>query len=140
VDKKRADTVRRLGLVRAEEDILEALEHTEAGREHRWLPVVHKRDGSIDPKKSSIATGNQMERIIAFTEEKLMEFSRAVAGGDVTVEPAGEDACRYCAFRSACFVEGGKPPAAEKPITDTERVIDIIDGKDGEEENENGQI
>ena len=140
VDKKRADTVRRLGLVRAEEDILEALEHTEAGREHRWLPVVHKRDGSIDPKKSSIATGNQMERIIAFTEEKLMEFSRAVAGGDVTAEPAGEDSCRYCAFRSACFVEGGLFPAAEKPITDTERVIDIIDGKDGEEENENGQI
>ena len=132
--------MRRLGLVRAEDDILEALEHAGAGGERRWLPVVHKRDGTIDPKKSSIATGNQMERIIAFTEEKLMEFSRAVAGGDVTVAPTGEDSCKYCAFRSACFVEGVKLPAAQKSITDTERVIDIIEGRDGEEESENGQI
>lgn len=135
--QKRADTVRRMGLVRMEEDVLQALEHTEAGQNPRWLPVAYKKDGTVDTKKSGVASKSQMDRIIDYTQSRIDRFSAQVASGDVSVAPAGDTACRYCPYKAACFVNT-RDVAAESPsVKTTDGVIEIIER---EEEEAHGEI
>ena len=135
--EKRTESLRRMGLVRGESEILEALEHTEGGKSPRWLPVTVKKDGTLDPKKSSIAYKSQMDRIIAFAEQKIMDFSEAVASGDISASPCTEDSCKYCAFRTVCFAEDIKTDASIISTNLTDAVLAAIDG---EEEQENGKV
>ena len=135
--EKRTESLRRMGLVRGESEILEALEHTEGGKSPRWLPVTVKKDGTLDPKKSSIAYKSQMDRIIAFAEQKIMDFSEAVASGDISASPCTEDSCKYCAFRTVCFAEDIKTDASILSTNLTDAVLAAIDG---EEEQENGKV
>ncbi|MBQ2865690.1 MAG: PD-(D/E)XK nuclease family protein [Clostridia bacterium] len=137
IAKKRTESVRRLGLVRGERDILESLEHGAGSGKARWLPVSLRRDGSLDPKKSSIALKDQMDRIIAYTEEKLTEFSRLVSSGEVDISPCGEDACKYCAFYSACFAEDIPECAGGLDTNSTETVLAVINGEEGQS---NGEV
>ena len=137
IDEKRLASLRRMGLVRAESEILEALEHVSPGESPRWLPVNMGKDGTINLKKSSVAYKSQMERIISFAEQKIMDFSAAVASGDVSASPCADDSCKYCAFKSVCFAEDLKPGSNSISTSVTDRVLAVIDG---EEEQENGQV
>lgn len=106
--QKRLDKeLRRIGILRSDEDIPEALEHTNGGA-YRFLPVHVKRDGNYDAK-SAVADAAQMGRLLRRTHQTLQQIGICLANGDIEATPyrKGFDfiACQWCDYRAACHFD-----------------------------------
>lgn len=88
--------LRRLGLVRDDRELMEAMEHGEG--KYRFLPG-----------KDSAATREQLERLLRKTEDTLRRIAREIGAGDVEATPyrknRDETPCTYCDFRDACHFD-----------------------------------
>lgn len=97
--------LRRIGLVRDDSDLLEAMER---GGSFRFLPVDRKKDGSFTAA-SSVASAQQLGRLLRKTEEALRKIARLVSSGDVEADPyrtgRDESICRFCDFQAACHFD-----------------------------------
>lgn len=97
--------LRRIGLVRDDSDLLEAMEH---GKNFRFLPVDIKKDGSFTAA-SSVASAQQLGRLLRKTEDILRQIARQVSAGDIEADPyrmgRDESVCKYCDYREACHFD-----------------------------------
>lgn len=97
--------LRRIGLVRDDGDLLEAMEH---GGRFRFLPVSLKKDGSFG-ERSSLVSALQLNGLLHKTEETLRRIARQISAGDIEADPYRinwkENACKFCDFRAACHFD-----------------------------------
>ncbi len=106
--QKRLDKeLRRLGVLRSDDGIPEALEHSNSGA-YRFLPIRMKKDGTFDAK-SAVADAAQMGRLLRRTEQVLYGIGCSLAAGDIEATPyrKGFDftACQWCDYRAACHFD-----------------------------------
>lgn len=103
--KKLDRDLRRIGLVSSDPVLLDAMEK---GGTFRFLPVGYKKDGSFT-EASSVASAEQLGRLLRKTEQILRKIARQIGGGDVEAAPyrKGRDhtACDYCDFKDACLFD-----------------------------------
>ena len=122
---ERRDSVRRKGLVRGEANILNALEHDCTSSKSRWLPLKYSKTGILDQSGSCVASKDQLDRIVDYTESKLKEYAKSVAAGDIAIDPHGKDTCKWCPYKTVCLSAKECPPLHS--ITKTETVIKMME-------------
>lgn len=96
VKSEQARELRRKGLVLADDDVLEAMEH---GEKKVYLPVsAGKTDGLV--------TAEQMDLLEKQVDKALFKAAGEMAGGTIAADPFWRDdehnACRWCDYAAAC--------------------------------------
>ncbi len=108
IEKKRADTLRRSGLLLCDKRVLQAREH---GEEPRYLPVKY-RDGV---PAGSVATAAQLGDLAAYVRRLLGQMGRALRRGEAQASPLYKNKttgpCLWCPYGPVC----GFDPRREKP-------------------------
>lgn len=99
----------RKGLILDEEDVLEAMEHTEGAP--RFLPLrVSSRTGKISG--DALVSAEKLGRLKSHTQSILGQICREIALGNIDADPVWRgpenNACRYCPYFRACQFEEGK--------------------------------
>ena len=105
---ERDKQLRRTGLLLAEPEVLQAMEH-EALTEPRYLPVRVGRDGALG---GSLASAAQLGRLGQYVDKLLAQIGREVREGNIDADPccrSEEDSyCRFCDWAEACHFQDGR--------------------------------
>ncbi len=106
--QKRLDKeLHRLGILRGDDGIPEALERTEDDV-YRFLPIRRNKAGNFDAK-SAVADAEQMGRLLRRTQQVLTDIGCSLAEGNIEATPyrKGYDftACQWCDYRTACHFD-----------------------------------
>ena len=108
IQKKRADTLRRSGLLLSDRRFLQAREH---GEDPRYLPVKYR--GGVPT--GSIATAAQLGDLAVYVRKLLEKMGEAIRRGSAEVSPLfkskTDGPCRWCPYGAVC----GFDPRQERP-------------------------
>ena len=107
LEKEREKTLKRSGLLLAEPQVLQAMEH-EALTEPHYLPLRVNRSGELS---GSIASAAQLGRLGNYVDRLLHQISEELRGGNIDADPcchSEEDTqCRFCDWAPACHFRDG---------------------------------
>lgn len=99
--------LRRSGMVLAEPEVLQAMEHSALTEPH-YLPLRIARNGSIS---GGVATAQQLGKLGQYVELLLRRITDELARGNIDADPcahsADDNACTYCEYADACHFENG---------------------------------
>ncbi len=105
---EREKQLRRSGLLLAEPQVLQAMEH-EALTEPRYLPLRVNRSGDLS---GSLASAAQLGKLGRYVETLLRDIAREVRQGNIDADPcchSEEDRfCNYCDWAAACHFREGR--------------------------------
>ena len=101
LEKEKAKTRKRSGLILNDSDIIAAMENSE---NPEYIPVSFKKDGS--PSSDSLADCEQFKALHQHVNERLLELSANLSGGRIEASPyyrgEADNACLYCPYLSVC--------------------------------------
>ena len=102
--KLRQSKKRRKGLVLADEEILQAMEH---GERPEYLPLQRKKDGLT----GDLATREQFAQMERFVELSLQRLTDSMLSGQVAPDPLIRgpkvSSCKYCDYQDTCHQDLG---------------------------------
>ncbi|MCI9121991.1 MAG: ATP-dependent nuclease subunit B [Oscillibacter sp.] len=105
---EREKQLRRSGLLLAEPQVLQAMEH-EALTEPRYLPLRVSRDGKLS---GSLASAAQLGKLGQYVENLLHDIAREVRQGNIDADPCchseDDSFCKYCDWAPACHFQDGR--------------------------------
>lgn len=94
--------LRRRGLVLSDENVLDAMEHTEGT--YRYLPISAGRG-----KADYLVTETQMDALERYLFRTLEDAAEQLSQGNIDADPYWHDgeknACHYCDYAAACHFE-----------------------------------
>ena len=106
LDKKRADAIRRSGLVLDDTELMEAWER---GADKRYIPV-HFKNGA--PAADDVATAARFGLLARHIKKRLTEMSGELRRGSIAADPyyrgQRENACVNCDYFDACHFADGE--------------------------------
>ncbi len=112
------------GLLKADLELITAMEKQNKGEFVPKLPI--KKDGSIG-KKGSFIGEDGFSEIFDFIEKYMKKTGNLIASGDISVEAVDgreSPACKYCDFKSVCFVDDGN--IKKVPDLSNDKVFEIM--------------
>ena len=105
---EREKQLRRSGLLLAEPQVLQAMEH-EALTQPRYLPIRINKSGNLS---GSLASAAQLGKLSRYVETLLHDIAREVRQGNIDADPCcrtEEDSpCRFCEWAPACHFQDGR--------------------------------
>lgn len=105
---EREKQLRRSGLLLAEPQVLQAMEH-DALTEPRYLPLRVNRSGDLS---GSLASAAQLGKLGQYVETLLHDIAGEVRRGNIDADPCchtEEDSpCRWCEWAPACHFQDGR--------------------------------
>ncbi|MCD7847590.1 MAG: exodeoxyribonuclease V subunit gamma [Oscillospiraceae bacterium] len=113
--KRRAEQLKRSGLILENDEAVSAMDENISGK---YVPVKKKRDGSYT-KQSSVISEESFKLLRDFAKNKTVQFGNDLLNGKIDAVPAGTDAihvrCSNCGYQSVCARAGYiyKPVTAE---------------------------
>lgn len=118
VEARRRDEQRRKGLLLADNEVLEAMEH--CGGSPVYLPFGLDKEGKLT---GDLASGEDFRLLQRHVERTLAAMADGLAGGEVSPNPIvrGNEysACMWCDFAQVCHRASGEVP--EHPIRKIKR-------------------
>mgnify|MGYP001859527860 FL=1 len=133
------------GLVNAEENVVEHLEHGLSGSSVLF-PIGRNKDGSLSQRSKALAP-EEFDTVLAYTEQKEKDLKEQMYGGEANAAPyemGNATACDYCACRDICGfdqrVDGYAFRTLEKYSVEeaVEKMKERLENTE-EEEKENGR-
>lgn len=108
--KKVDKELTRSGLIRNEQQILDAMEES-SSEGYRFLPLkVSRSTGKITGE--ALASAEQMGKLGRHIQQILTEICQELAGGNIAADPfwrgPDKNACRFCDYAAACHFEPGR--------------------------------
>ena len=108
LQSEREKQLKRSGLLLAEPEVLQAMEH-EALREPHYLPLRVGRDGSLS---GSIASAAQLGKLGQYVERLLHQIAQELRQGNIDADPCchseDDSFCQYCDWADACHFQDGR--------------------------------
>nr|WP_325199427.1 PD-(D/E)XK nuclease family protein [uncultured Oscillibacter sp.] len=105
---EREKQLRRSGLLLAEPQVLQAMEH-EALTEPRYLPLRVNKSGDLS---GSLASAAQLGKLGRYVDKLLRDIAGEIRDGVIDADPCcrtEEDSpCRYCGWAPACHFQDGR--------------------------------
>ncbi|MBQ9329827.1 MAG: PD-(D/E)XK nuclease family protein [Oscillibacter sp.] len=99
---------RRSGLLLAQPEVLQAMEH-EALTEPHYLPMRVGRDGQLS---GDIASAAQLGKLSQYVERLLHQIAQEVRQGNIDADPCchseDDSFCKYCDWADACHFQDGR--------------------------------
>ena len=113
--------LRRSGMVLAEPEVLQAMEHS-ALEKPCFLPIEVKKGGTIT---GGLASAAQLGKLGQYVERLLHEITDELSSGNINADPCSrspqESSCDWCEYASACcFEEGRDRRRMMKKVRDSE--------------------
>lgn len=102
VARQREKALRRQGLLLRDEDILTAMDGSEA---YRLLPVKVSKDGALS---GDLATKEQFAMLKAYVMATMEKLVAQIHEGELSPNPyfrGDHDACRYCEYAPCCHLD-----------------------------------
>ena len=133
------------GLVNAEENVVEHLEHGLSGSSVLF-PIGRNKDGSLSQRSKALAP-EEFDTVLAYTEQKEKDLKEQMYRGEANAAPyemGNATACDYCACRDICGfdqrVDGYAFRTLEKYSVEeaVEKMKERLENTE-EEEKENGR-
>ena len=129
LDKEKAKTRKRSGLILNNTEIIAAMENSESPE---YIPVSFKKDGSLS--SDSLADCEQFKNLHKHVDGRLLEISNNLSGGKIEASPyyrgEADNACLYCPYVSVCRFDEARDSrrylAKLKPCEFWERLEDLI--------------
>ena len=111
----------RSGMVLAEPEVLQAMEHS-ALEKPCFLPIEVKKGGTIT---GGLASAAQLGKLGQYVERLLHEITDELSSGNINADPCSrspqESSCDWCEYASACcFEEGRDRRRMMKKVRDSE--------------------
>ena len=106
VDQKILKELKMNGLLQADKEVAEKLDHTLTS-----IPASFNKDGSFR-KNASVATREQFALLNQFVKKKIAGIKEEILNGEAQVSPyelGKKDACEYCAFQTVCSYDRKLP-------------------------------
>lgn len=108
LESERQKQLRRSGLLLAEPEVLQAMEHDSLTEPH-YLPLRVSRDGSLS---GSIASAAQLGKLGRYVEKLLHQIAEEVRQGTIDADPCchseDDSFCKYCDWADACHFQDGR--------------------------------
>ncbi len=108
LEAERQKQLRRSGLLLAEPEVLEAMEH-ESLREPCYLPLRVGRDGSLS---GSIASAARLGKLGQYVDRLLHQIADEMRQGNIDADPCcrseDDSFCKYCDWADACHFRDGR--------------------------------
>ena len=105
---ERQKVLKRSGLLLAEPEVLQAMEH-EALTEPHYLPLRVNKSGNLS---GSIASAAQLGKLGTYVDKLLRQISAEVRQGNIDADPcchSEEDSfCKFCDWADACHFQDGR--------------------------------
>ncbi|MCH5275547.1 MAG: helicase-exonuclease AddAB subunit AddB [Lachnospiraceae bacterium] len=119
------------GIVNSNEEIIRSLDGESDGKSD-VIPVEYKKDGSLS-SRSSVMTGEELQTVSEYVNQKVRELGREILSGRISVDPyekGAENACTYCAFTGVCGFDKNTPGYAYRRLKsmDKDEAMDCIRG------------
>ncbi len=121
---KDEDTLTMNGLIKGDPDISNAMEPEGKGDFVPPLKITQK--GQIS-KKSPYIEENGFSEIFDYLEKIMRKTGNLISSGDISVSPVDgreSPACKYCDFKSVCFVDDSQ--ILKVPSLDKDEVFKVI--------------
>lgn len=119
------------GIVNSNEEIIRYLDG-ESENKSDVIPVEYKKDGGLSAR-SSVMTGEELQAVSDYVNQKVRQLGREILGGHIPVEPyekGTENACTYCAFTGVCGFDKNVPGFTYRRLKnmDKEEAMECIRG------------
>jgi len=105
---ERQKQLKRSGLLLAEPEVLQAMEHDSLTEPH-YLPLRVGRDGNLS---GSIASAAQLGKLGRYVEKLLHQIADEVRQGNIDADPCchseDDSFCQYCDWANACHFQDGR--------------------------------
>ncbi|WP_298017443.1 PD-(D/E)XK nuclease family protein [uncultured Dysosmobacter sp.] len=105
---EREKQLKRSGLLLAEPEVLQAMEH-EALQSPHYLPLRVGRDGSLS---GSIASAAQLGKLGQYVEKLLHQIAQELRQGNIDADPCcrseDDSFCQFCDWADACHFQDGR--------------------------------
>lgn len=104
------EKLRMNGVVNSEPDIVGRLDRYMQDKSD-VIPVERKKDGSFSAR-SSVMSGEELQVISEYVNEKVKSIGREILDGRIQVNPyekGSTEACTYCAYRKVCGFDSSIP-------------------------------
>lgn len=110
------------GVVNGQLDIVERLDRYMQDKSD-VIPVEKKKDGSFSAR-SSVMSGEELQMVSNYVNEKVKEIGRDILDGNIAVNPyekGANEACTYCAYRKVCGFDGSIPGYVKRGLEDLDK-------------------
>lgn len=129
INRKVVEGLRANGIVNSDEGIVRCLDEV-ADTKSDVIPVEYKKDGTLSAR-SSVMTGEELDRILAYAGQKVRYLGREILSGNIGAEPyekGNQDACTYCSFQGICGYDKEIPGYTHRKLKalDKEAVMEGI--------------
>ena len=108
LQSEREKQLKRSGLLLAEPEVLQAMEHESLSEPH-FLPLRVGKDGNL---AGSIASAARLGRLGQYVETLLHQIAREVRDGNIDADPCchseDDSFCKYCDWADACHFQDGR--------------------------------
>ena len=74
------------------------------------IPAYLDKDGNLSPKKSSIATKEEFDKIQKYVNDTIKEIAKEILDGNIELKPYYKNKktpCEYCAYKNICGFNSG---------------------------------
>ena len=128
IEKERAKSLKRSGLLLADEEALHAMEH---GDSPVYIPIRWKEGV---PEGDALASVQQMGQLARHIEDTLRAMAREIRSGSISADPCykseRDNACLYCDYASACRFNDGEGGDARRylPTLRAQNVWELLEG------------
>ena len=106
--REREKNLKRSGLLLAEPDVLQAMEHDSLTEPH-YLPLRVSRDGNLS---GSIASAAQLGKLGQYVDKLLHQIADEMRQGNIDADPCchseDDSFCQYCDWAGACHFQDGR--------------------------------
>ena len=74
------------------------------------IPAYIDKEGNLSPKKSSVATREQFEKLQWYIDKTIKEISKDILSGNIDLKPYYKNKktpCEYCSYKNMCGFNSG---------------------------------
>ena len=132
LERERLIDMRPTGLISNEEEVIRGLDDFDKG-ESEVVRLKKNANGSFS-KRSELVSSEELKSLCGFADKKIRELGRQIMEGEKKASPLGEDACRWCDFREACFFDRQIKGCSMRFFPDAETAREMIMKEGGEED------
>ena len=111
IEEKIKSNFKMKGLILADVNVIKMQDNTlMPSASSKIIPAYMTKDGEISPKKSSIATKEEFEKLQKYVTNTIKEIAKEILDGNIALKPYYKNKktpCEYCSYKDMCGFNSG---------------------------------
>ena len=111
IEEKIKNNFKMKGLILADVKVAKMQDNTlQPSTASKLIPAYMDKEGNLSPKKSSIATKEEFQKLQQYVNKTIKEISEEILNGNIKLKPYYKNKktpCEYCTYKSMCGFNSG---------------------------------